>query len=136
MAQTININITESQPDVQTSAQAFVTDDGPPPTGVEEVAESHDELSAPAPNGSAEFNEAAAFDDVPAPGPEDFFHEEVSDLSVAPQPDMVEMAFSDSLDEHVPMPDDFMDAELTSDAIPEPKEQPVAEKKKSTRAKK
>lgn len=30
MAQTININITESQPDVQTSAQAFVTDDGPP----------------------------------------------------------------------------------------------------------
>ncbi|WP_243977234.1 hypothetical protein [Vibrio natriegens] len=136
MAQTININITESQPDVQTSAQAFVTDDGPPPTGVEEVAESHDELSAPAPNGSAEFNESAAFDDVPAPGPEDFFHEEISDLSVAPRPDMVEMAFSDSLDEHVPMPDDFMDAELTSDAIPEPKEQPVAEKKKSTRAKK
>ena len=135
MAQTININITESQPDVQTSAQAFVTDDGPPPTGVEEVAESHDELSAPAPSGS-EFNEAAAFDDVPAPGPEDFFHEEISDLSVAPRPDMVEMAFSDSLDEHVPMPDDFMDAELTSDAIPEPKEQPVAEKKKSTRAKK
>lgn len=135
MAQTININITESQSDVQTSAQAFVTDDGPPPTGVEEAAESHDELSAPAPNGS-EFNEAAAFDDVPAPGPEDFFHEEISDLSVAPRPDMVEMAFSDSLDEHVPMPDDFMDAELTSDTIPEPKEQPVAEKKKSTRAKK
>ncbi|NVC94176.1 hypothetical protein FC650_11085 [Vibrio natriegens] len=135
MAQTINITITESQPDTQTSAQAFVTDDGPPPTGGEVLAESHDELSAPAPSGY-ELNEAAAFDDAPAPGPEDFFHEETSDLSVAPQPDMVEMALSDARDEHVPMPDEFMDAELTSDVIPEPKEQPVAEKKKSTRAKK
>ncbi|WMN89572.1 hypothetical protein NI382_15725 [Vibrio parahaemolyticus] len=135
MAQTININITESQPDAQTSAQAFVTDDGPPPTGGEVLVESHDELSAPAPSGS-EFNEAAAIDDAPAPGPEDFFHEETSDLSVAPQPDMVEIAFYDALDEHVPMPDEFMDAVLNSDAIPEPTEQPVAEKKKSTRAKK
>ncbi|MBR9876367.1 MAG: hypothetical protein GYB23_19040 [Vibrionaceae bacterium] len=135
MAQTININITESQPDTQTSAQAFVTDDGPPPTSGGVLAESHDELSAPAPSGS-DLDEAAAFDDATAPGPEDFFHEGVSDLNVAPQPDMTEMTLSDTSDEHVPMPDEFYDPELTNNVIPEPKEQPVAEKKKSTRAKK
>ncbi len=132
MAQTININISESQPGTQTSTQTLLSDEGPPPTGGEVQAMSDIEMAAPAPTGS-EQTEAAAY---AAPGPEDFFNEEINGLNGAPLPDLAEMAFSDTSEDYAPMPDEFFAPEMTTNATPEPEEQPADEKKKPSRTKK